>query len=250
MSGWFYHLICLSFKKFVHQRVFATTRKHLSLRLGDQRPRPEIVLTWDQRRLRAVLPPWALLNGSRLLAAVPPRTSTNLQQFRLPGGCSRPEKGSSEGGAASTLRNSTLGNDALCFETCQMIAFGTWTTIFNRKLKPFWLKSPLLLLLERNLVQIDNLARLPEGSAQSFRLKSPPLLLLERNLVQINNLARLPERRAESMMTTSHFQYTQVVTTASLHPRLTHFLHNQMMSTTNPKMMQLLRIRMGPPCPT
>ena len=73
-----------------------------------------------------------------------------------------------------------------------MIAFGTWTTNFNRKLKPFWLKSPLLLLLERNLVQIDNLAR----------------------------------------------------------PRLTRFLHDQMMSTTSPQMMQLLRIRMGPPCPT
>ena len=104
-----------------------------------------------------------------------------------------------------------------------MIAFGTWTTIFNRKLKPFWLKSPLLLLLERNVVQIDDLARLPKGSAQSFRLKSPPLLLLERNLVQIDNLAR---------------------------PRLTRFLHDQMMSTTSPQMMQLLRIRMGPPCPT
>ena len=122
-----------------------------------------------------------------------------------------------------------------------MIAFGTWTTIFTRKLKPFWLKSPLLLLLERNLVQIDNFARLPEGRAQSFWLKS---------LVQIDNLARLPERRAELMMTTSHFQYTQMMTTASLHPRLTRLLHNQMMSTTSPQMMQLLRIRMGPPCPT
>ena len=100
-----------------------------------------------------------------------------------------------------------------------MIAFGTWTTSFNKKLQLIWLKSPLLLLLEKNLVQIDN-------------------------------LARLPERHAQSMMTTSHFQYTQMVTTASLHPRLTRLLHNQMMSTTSPQMMQLLRIRMGPPCPT
>ena len=77
-----------------------------------------------------------------------------------------------------------------------MIAFGTWTTIFNRKLKPFWLKSPLL-LLERYPVQIDNLVRLPE-----------------RLYPRMSHL-----QHAQSMMTTSPFQYTQMMTTASFPPR-------------------------------